>query len=201
VAFNARLDYFTQRNQTADAERQLVIAAEDLNPDFGIVIGAALNSEPGDDLNRLSLERYDYNAGFDFNPKLNRKRFRNGYRSALIDVEAARRALSLFEDNIKLEVRNAWRTLEQARISYEIQQNSVRLSERRVFEQQLLLEIGKGTAIDRVDAENALINARNSLSRAIVSHTIANLSLWRDMGILYIKANGQWEGPDRVTTS
>ena len=28
---------------------------------------------------------------------------------------------------------------------------------------------------------------------ALVAHTIARLQFWRDMGILYVKDNGQWE--------
>jgi hypothetical protein len=31
------------------------------------------------------------------------------------------------------------------------------------------------------------------LTSALISHTIARLEFWRDMGILYIKENGNWE--------
>ena len=47
--------------------------------------------------------------------------------------------------------------------------------------------------LDLVDAQNDLINSQNERTSALVSHTIARLGFWRDMGILFIKQNGQWE--------
>jgi len=44
-----------------------------------------------------------------------------------------------------------------------------------------------------VDAQNALIDSKNQRTQALVTHTIARLQFWNNMGILYIKANGQWE--------
>jgi hypothetical protein len=38
-----------------------------------------------------------------------------------------------------------------------------------------------------------LINSKNERTSALVGHTIARLNFWRDMGILMIKENGQWE--------
>ena len=67
------------------------------------------------------------------------------------------------------------------------------LSERRVEEQELRAQVGRGTARDQVDAQNDLITQRNLLTQALVAHTIARLQFWNDMGILSIKDNGQWE--------
>ena len=44
-----------------------------------------------------------------------------------------------------------------------------------------------------IDAQNDLIQATNSRTTALVRHTIARLQFWRDMGILYIKEDGNWE--------
>ena len=67
------------------------------------------------------------------------------------------------------------------------------MNERRVREQELLFLAGRGSAIDQVDAQNSLIASQNELTAALVQHTIARLSFWRDMGILFIKEDGQWE--------
>ena len=64
---------------------------------------------------------------------------------------------------------------------------------RRVEEQTVRAEVGRAIAIDQVDAQNDFISAQNELTDATVRHTIARLEFWRDMGILYIKENGQWE--------
>jgi outer membrane protein TolC len=100
-------------------------------------------------------------------------------------------------DEIELQVRDSFRALEQARRTYEISELGVKLSERRVEEQELLAELGRAKAQDQVDAQNDLVNSRNLRTQAIVAHTIARLQFWNNLGILYIKENGQWkEGID-----
>ena len=69
----------------------------------------------------------------------------------------------------------------------------MKLSERRVEEQDLLAELGRGVAKDQVDAQNDLVNSKNQRTQALVAHTIARLQFWNNLGILYIKQNGQWE--------
>jgi outer membrane protein TolC len=83
--------------------------------------------------------------------------------------------------------------LDQAKRSYEISEIGVRLAERRVEEQNLLAELGRAKALDQVDAQNALNDSKNQRTQALVTHTIARLQFWNNMGILYIKENGQWE--------
>jgi outer membrane protein TolC len=53
--------------------------------------------------------------------------------------------------------------------------------------------LGRGTSRDLVDAQNDFTDAKNSRTAALVSHTIARLKLYRDMGVLWVKDNGQWE--------
>jgi len=53
--------------------------------------------------------------------------------------------------------------------------------------------LGIGSIIDLVDAQNDLTNARSALSGALVDYQVALLEFWRDMGILYVKDDGQWE--------
>ena len=48
-------------------------------------------------------------------------------------------------------------------------------------------------ASDQVDAQNDLLNSKNQRTQALVAHTIARLQFWNNLGILYIKDNGQWE--------
>ena len=67
------------------------------------------------------------------------------------------------------------------------------IAERRVQEQLLREELGRGTSRDLVDAENDLIESKNERTAALVNHTIARLKFYRDMGILWIKDNGQWD--------
>jgi hypothetical protein len=38
-----------------------------------------------------------------------------------------------------------------------------------------------------------LTAARTELASSIVDHNIAKLEFWRDVGLLYVDDNGQWE--------
>ena len=103
-------------------------------------------------------------------------------------------------DEIELQVRESWRTLEQARRTYQISEIGVKLAERRVEEQELLAELGRAKAQDQVDAQNALVSSMDQRTQALVTHTIARLQFWNNMGILYIKDNGQWEEVQNAKT-
>jgi len=139
------------------------------------------------------MDRYAWSAGVNVDPGFDKMAERNTYRSAIIARNQADRQLTQKEDEIKLEVRDSWRTLEQAKRNYEISEIGVKLAERRVEEQNLLAELGRAQAQDQVDAQNDLTNSRNDLTQAMVTHTIARLNFWRNLGILYIRDNGQWE--------
>jgi hypothetical protein len=103
-------------------------------------------------------------------------------------------------DQIELQVRDSWRTLEQARRAYQISEIGVKLAERRVEEQELLAELGRAKALDQVDAQNSLLSSKDQLTQALVAHTVARLQFWDNMGILYIKDNGQWLEPGKAVT-
>lgn len=203
VALVSRLDVYTARDQLEDAERRIHVAENALLPGLDFVVTGVLASVEEDNFTQVDFRRLDWTAGFDLDLPLNRKSDRNFLRTALILREQAARRYSLTEDNVKLDVRTAWRNLDQARRNYEIALRSVELNERRVEEQNLLAELGRATALNLVDAQNDLTQAQNDLTQALVAHNIARLEFWRDMGILFILDNGQWQELDdeSVTTS
>lgn len=200
VALAARLDYLNTKDQLDDAVRRVDLAANFLKPRVDLSAAVAISSNPNDNFSLPDLDRYRWNAGLSLDPGLDRQAERNAYRSALIARNRAARSIEQQEDEIKLQVRDGWRTLGQAKRNYEISEIGVKLAERRVEEQNLLAELGRAKAQDQVDAQNALIDSKNQLTQALVTHTIARLQFWNNMGILYIKDNGQWEEiPDANT--
>lgn len=195
VAMTARLDYVNSRDRHDDAVRQVELSANFLKPQVDLVAAVSFNSKQ-EQVAKFAvpdINRYRWSAGLDADLPFDRKAERNAYRGALIAERQAARALEQQEDEIKLEVRESWRTLEQAKRSYEIAEVGVKLAERRVEEQNLLAELGRAKAQDQVDAQNALNTSKNQQTQALVTHTIARLQFWNNMGILYIKDNGQWE--------
>ncbi|NIA12865.1 MAG: TolC family protein [Nitrospiraceae bacterium] len=193
VALVARPDLYTDRDQAEDAKRRVYVAANALKPGLDLSVSANVPSMPGDRFQELDFERMRWGAGLDVDLPLNRKSERNSYRAALIAMERARRNLTLAEDRVKLDVRDGWRALDSAKRTYEISLKGVELNERRVEEQLLRADLGIARAQDQVDAQNDLNEAENAWTAALVTHTIARLEFWRDMGILFIKENGQWE--------
>ncbi len=195
VALATRLDLYTDRDRVDDAFRRIKVAANALKADLDLVLTAAVDSKDGNRFASFDFERSVWTAGVDFDLPLDRKAERNNYRRALIDFEVSKRTADLATDNVKLQVRDAWRTLGQAQKDYEINILSLAVNKSRVEEVTIRAEEGmEGTSIlDQVDAQNALTFAQTALTAALVEHTISLLELWRDVGILYVKKNGQWK--------
>ena len=196
VALVSRLDYLNAREQVEDSARRVTVAADALKPGLDLILAANVDTIGQDNFQHLDFRNLDWSAGLDLDLPLDRKAERNTLRAALIDQERSVRFYTLAQDNIKLDMRSGWRNLEQAKLAYEIALNSVELNKRRVREQEVLADVGRGTAINLVDAQNDLTSAQNDLTNTLIAHTIARLEFWRDMGILYIKENGKWEEID-----
>lgn len=193
IAMVARLDHYNELEHVEDVERRLKLAEDGILPDISLSLQASVNGRGATQFEQLDFKHYTWGVGLAFDPKIDRRAFRNEYRTALINVDAAQRRLEQFEDNVKLQVRRSWRAREQARFTYGIKKSSLKLSERRVLEQSIKFEEGMGDVLDRINAQDDLTDARNEVSQALVDYTTASLRLWRDMGILYIKDNGQWK--------
>jgi outer membrane protein TolC len=195
IALAARLDYLNIRDELADAERKVNLSINFLKPqlDFNANVNMVSIPDRNTGLQLPDPQRYSWNAGLNLDPGLDRLAERNTYRAAIIARNRAARSIEQQEDQIRLQVRDSWRTLDQARRNYEISELGVKIAERRVEEQDLLAELGRARALDQVDAQNALIDSKNQRTQALVTHTIARLQFWDNLGILYIKDNGQWE--------
>jgi outer membrane protein TolC len=195
VALTARLDLQNLRDQEEDTGRQIALAADQLRTQLDFTAAGGFSSPQQDHgfFASPQARRYNWNAGLALDLPLERTAERNNYRAALIAQAQAVRAVDLLQDQIVLQVRDSWRTLEQAKRTYEISVLGVQLAERRVEEQDLRAELGRANALDQVDAQNALNSSKDQRTQALVAHTVARLQFWDNMGILFIKDNGQWQ--------
>jgi len=48
-------------------------------------------------------------------------------------------------------------------------------------------------ARDYLESQDDLLQAQNNVTSALVSHAIAKLNLFRDVGILQVRPDGMWE--------
>ncbi|MFW6303328.1 MAG: TolC family protein, partial [Candidatus Sumerlaeota bacterium] len=106
--------------------------------------------------------------------------------------DRAERELDESRDRVVLGVKDAWRQLEFQRKKYEIQQESVRLAERRVESALLLQEMGNAVQRDVTEAQESLLDARNGLTEALVAYTIQRLEFWHAIEALDIDVEGMW---------
>ena len=193
LAIASRPDLITANDRRIDANRKIKVAKVDLRPGLDVVGGYEISSPSGAGAPKLDLSRNNWNAGLEVDLPFNRKAERNNYRAAIVSLEQSKRNLELAYDEVRLEIYDDWRSLDQAQRNFGISELGVNLAERRLEEQELLAELGKGQARDLVDAQQDLTNSLNQRTSAIVDHTLARLGLWQDMGILYINKDGSWE--------
>jgi outer membrane protein TolC len=200
LALENRLDLRVANGSVYDAQRQVVVAADTLRPELTLSGSASFADEAffGDDVSDDSLHfeggRYSALLALDLpiDPRT-RTRERNLYRTSLINLERATRAVQDLEDQIKLSIRSELRTLLESRESLKIQAQSVVVAEKRVRSATLFLEAGRAEIRDLLEAQDALLAAQNSLTAAVVSYRTAELQFQRDLGLLTITKEGLWE--------
>lgn len=193
IALGRRLDLANTKNELEDTERKVVLAAEGLGVQLDLIGSAGVDSTEKTDFSRLRFHDGTYSLGFETDLPFDRKSERNAYREALISLQQKQRNYEEDIENIKLDVHNAYRDLKETAESYRIQRVGLRLAERRLEQQRLLLEYGRGTVRLLLESEDALVQAQNAVTRALIEHLIAKLSFYRDIGILGVRPDGMWE--------
>jgi len=193
MALARRLDLANTRDGLDDVERKLVLAAKGLGPQLDLTTTANVASTPETQITRLRFHEGVYSLGLAADLPFNRKVQRNAYVEALIAVQQQQRGYDEEIDQIKLNVRNAYRTLAETADSYRIQKLGLKLAQRRVEVEKLSLQYGRGTVRLLLDSEDALVRAQNDVLGALVDHLIAKLSFFRDVGALQVRPDGMWE--------
>jgi outer membrane protein TolC len=194
MALNLRLDLANTKDRLDDTERSLVLAAEGIGVQMELTGSTNVSSPSGEtDYTRLQFQEGTYAVGFNTDLPFDQISERNNYKRALINMQQSLRSYEEDLERVKLDVRQAYRDLVESTQSYEIQQISLSLAERRVEEQKLRLEFGSATVIDLQDSEDALVSAQNNYTNAIINYLNAKLSFYRDIGILEVKPDGMWE--------
>jgi outer membrane protein TolC len=115
---------------------------------------------------------------------------RNNYRKSLIAQQAVIRAADEFADQIRVDVREDLGTVRVALETYRIQQNAVTLAQRRVESTGLNLEAGRANTRDILESQQALLQAQNAATRALIDYHLARLTLFLDLELLRVDPSG-----------
>ena len=193
MALSRRLDLANTKDSLEDSARKLELAAEGLGVQLDLIGSSDVSSANKTGFDRLQFHQGTYSLAFGADLPFDRKDERNAYREALISMEQRRRSYDDEFENVKLDVRQAYRDLAETAETYRIQKMGLELARRRVEEQKMRLDTGRGVIRLLLETEDALVAAQNDLTGALVDHTIAKMSFFRDVGILQVKPDGMWE--------
>lgn len=201
IAFTNRPDFATFIDRVEDAKRHVAIAADGLRAEVtlggsasvGEAVSAASASEGNGD---FKVSDAGYNGVLKVDLPLERTRERNTYRNSLIQLEGTVRSYQAAEDLLKQSVRSAVRSLRETREQLKIQFLAVSLAERRVRNNDLLLQAGRAEMRDVLDAQAALLSAQNSLFSAIKGYRVNELNLQKELGVLDVSIDGVWTESD-----
>ena len=192
IALKDRLDLANSRDGIEDSQRKVKIAEQNFLPTLDAFYN--YSTSEGADKDRLRLDFRDNSQQYGLNLILpmDWTLRRNGYRLTQIALNQSERAYEQARDSLVLNVRDAWRELDELRTNYRIQQESVRLTERRVKSTSMLLQMGRATARDLLEAQDTLLSSRNAATSALVSHTIQRLRFWNSIERLEVDPKGMW---------
>ncbi len=193
-----RLDLRVSLGRVYDAQREVVVLADQLGAELTLFGSAALGESRSIetaalDNAKLRVNKGIYSALLTIDLPLERTAERNAYRNGLISLERAVRDVQELEDGIKLAIRDRLREMVEARESLKIQARAVNLAEKRVKSTSLFYEAGRAQVRDVLEAQEALVNARNALTSAVVAYRVAELAFQRDTGLLEIDEEGLWK--------
>ncbi|MBL4590466.1 MAG: TolC family protein [Phycisphaerales bacterium] len=197
IALVNRLDLRVVVGQIIDAQRGVVVAADNLRADITLLGSASLGESRSlgsatlDDA-QLRTDRGFYSLLLGIDLPFERTAERNSYRNALIAYEQTIRQLQDVEDGVKFDIRNVLRDMLEARETIRIQAESVRVAQRRVDSTDLFLQAGRAEIRDLLESQNALNTAQDALTNAVVNYRIGELEFQRDLGVLQVADNGLW---------
>ena len=199
LALDRRLDLRSAEGRVEDAQRRVYVAADALRAEITLLgraqVGARRTSAAaaGQDNANLRPNEGDYSALLTLDLPFERTAERIAYRNSLIALEQAVRAFQRLEDEIKLGIRNTLRDLLEAREGFLIQVQAVALAEKRVHSTDLFLQAGEAQVRDVLESQEALLNAQNALTSALVNYRVAEWVMQRDLGLLEVTQDGLWK--------
>jgi outer membrane protein TolC len=190
LALANRLDIKTAADRVEDTFRKIDVAADALEMKLDLTAGYNVESEDTSSGIDFNFGDGQLSVGAVLSLPLDKLPQRNSFRKAVIAHQESTRNYTKSVDDVKLQVRKAWRTLDQASETYEIQKMSRDLARRRIMKARMSLE---ARTRDVLEANDALLDAENNLTEALIDHTVARLELLRDIELLEVDDKGIWK--------
>jgi outer membrane protein TolC len=192
ICVQKQMDVLNAIDQFEDSKRKIRVAADQLRADVNVIGNARLASLSPDDYANFDPDKVVYTAGVTINLPVDRLPERNLYRRSLVSFESQLRSLSLTLDNYRDRIDRGLRTLEQARLNHDSAAESLKVAERRVENNVMLMEAGRATVRDVREAQDGLIQAQNNLATIYAQYLTARLTLLLNVGLIETRPDKFW---------
>lgn len=201
MALGNRLDLMNRRGFVTDARRRLEVAADRLQGTLNLVAAGEVNTpDLANNRRPMNFRSKDSNfrVGVSVVTPLDRRAARNNFRAAQISLQRARRNFMAAEDQVKLDVRSALREVVAQAGTFETNRRALRVAARELdqaIEFSERPDTGRRAGNQGVNISRALDNildAQDELIESWVDYETGRLSLFRDVGVMFIDPNGFW---------
>jgi hypothetical protein len=192
-----------------DARRAVEVAANRLEAVLNVVAQGGLGTPAGH--NRpldFSGTSSNFQIGLQMQAPLDQVQVRNIYRQSLVNLQQARRAYMLLEDQVKYDIRTNWRQLKMNAQNFETNRKALRQAalqldinvannlnpKNQVAGQGGTTNLGT-TGLNLNQALNALLQAQNNLIQYWCFYERNRINIHRDMDTMVIDERGVWDDP------
>ncbi|HEY1174296.1 MAG TPA: TolC family protein [Verrucomicrobiae bacterium] len=191
-AVTNQLEMLNSIDQFEDTQRKIRVAASGLKPGLNFFARADLDSEGNIDYSKFDIDKVRVSTGLNLDLPIDRLLERNVYRTALVNFEARIRTLSLELDDLRRDISEGLRNLDQLARSYEIQKMELQLADRRVEREEMLLEAGRSQIRDLIESQDARIRSQNGVTQTLVDYHIARMNLLLRIGLMKTDIDRFW---------
>ena len=201
LSIENRVDLMNDRAVVMDARRRVEVAGNRLLSRVDLVAEGDIRNTGRHNPVDFRFDQSDLRFGVRFTAPLDQIQERNAYRAAQIDYQRVRRAYMLAEDQVKQQVRQAWRQLDVLKSNLETSRQAVRIAalqlDLAIEEANAPVVEGGGNAAglqgqNILRALDTVLNAQNSLLVNWVRYEQNRLNIHRDMGIMEVGPDGLW---------
>ncbi|MDA8563209.1 TolC family protein [Mariniblastus sp.] len=207
IARSFRRDWMNARASLVDQWRQIEFVADQLEGNVDLVFEGDIGNVT-DNPFRLNYENGQLRAGLRFDAPIVRLAERNDYREAIILYEQDRRRMYQFEDEVKRNLRQTLRTIEQDKVLFELNRRSVQVNIEQVELNRFALEepvrpgegggLGATTARDLTQALTGLNSALNDILQTWVEYESLRMNLDFDLGTMQLDDGFRWVDPGKI---
>ncbi|HLJ12709.1 MAG TPA: TolC family protein, partial [Planctomycetaceae bacterium] len=201
-----RLDLMNARATVMDLRRKVEVAANQLLAMVNVIATGNIQTLPlgSGNENPFDFRGKDssFQVGLQFTTPIQLVNQRNAYRAALIGYQQGRRNYQRTEDQVKLDIRQRVRFLDQTRRNFETIRDQIRgaMAQFDIAAEQTAAPAAPGApagagqpqGLQILQAVNSVLQAQNNLITQWVGFEAFRLDVYNFMGIMEIDKEGYW---------